>query len=130
MHFWYFFWSISRCYLHTYKRAGEVTKQVDVRFDSPLGYEDIPLIYSDDNDSVGLGTGASVDIEVSNVTGVANFEVNRFGYAYGSDDVLTVAIGGTVGIPTFATKTTNALVPVVSGGRYPHTFVVLQIVLL
>jgi len=110
-------------YLHFYKRAGEVTKQVDVRFDSPLGYEDIPLIYSDDNDLVGLGTGASVDIEVSNVTGVANFEVNRFGYAYGSDDVLTVAIGGTVGIPTFATKTTNALVPVVSGGRYPHTFV-------
>ena len=59
----------------------------------------------------------------ANVTGVSNFEINRFGYAYGSDDVLTVAIGGTGGIPTFATKTTNSLVPIVSGGRYPHTFV-------
>jgi len=88
-------------YPHFYKRAGEVTQDIKVRVDSPLGYEDIPLIYSEDNAATGLGTGASVDIEVGNSSSVINFEINRFGYAYGSDDILTVAIGGTVGIPTF-----------------------------
>ena len=109
-------------YPHFYKRAGEVTQDVIVRFDSPLGYENIPLIYSE-NSKIGFGTGATVDVEVSNVSGVADFEITDFGYNYGTDDILTVAIGGTVGIPTFKTKTSNAVLPVVSGGRYPHTFV-------
>ena len=109
-------------YPHFYKRAGEVTQDIKVRFDSPLGYENIPLLYSDDS-KVGFGTGATADLRVSNVSGVADFEITDFGYNYGTDDILTVAIGGTVGIPTFATKTTNSVKPVVSGGRYPHTFV-------
>lgn len=109
-------------YPHFYKRSGEVTQDVGVRFDAPLSYENIPLIYSDDS-KAGLGTGATVDIEVSNVTGVADFELRNYGYAYGTSDILTVGIGGTVGIPTFKTKTHNSVTPVVAGGRYPHTFV-------
>ena len=49
--------------------------------------------------------------------------MNNFGYGYKTGEKLTVAIGGTTGIPTFTTKTSNAILPVVAGGDYPHTYV-------
>jgi len=74
-----------------------------VRFDSPLSYTNIPLIYS--NDSVqGIGTKASVDIFVSRDTTIGEFKFNNNGYGYGQGEVLTVSIGGTTGIPTDTSK--------------------------
>ena len=108
-------------YTHTYKRCGEVRQPLDVVFDSPLRYHDVPLIYADG--IAGLGTGASVDLVPSADSTILSFEMNNFGYGYKTGEKLTVAIGGTTGIPTFTTKTSNAILPVVAGGDYPHTFV-------
>lgn len=108
-------------YTHSYKRCGEVRVPLDVLIDPPLPLDNIDLIYSQDN--VGFGTGATVDLVPSFDSTILNFEVNKFGYGYGSGEKLTVAIGGTVGVQTFATKTSNAILPVVAGGDYPHTYV-------
>jgi len=70
-----------------------------VIFDSPLSYSNIPLIYSSTS-PIGLGSGAKVDIIVGQGSSVVNFEIVNTGYSYGQGDILTVAIGGTVGIPT------------------------------
>lgn len=74
-----------------------------IRFDFPLSYANIPLIYS--NDSVqGIGTKASLDIFVSRDTTIGEFKFNNNGYAYGQGEILTVAIGGSTGIPTDTSK--------------------------
>lgn len=85
-------------YTHFYKRCGKVTKPLDVIFDNPLNYYNIPLIYK--QGVVGFGTGATVDLVPSQDSTILNFEINNFGYGYGSGETLTVAIGGTTGIPT------------------------------
>ena len=108
-------------YTHAYKRCGEVRVPLDVVIDQPLPYFNVPLIYAEGN--TGFGTGATVDLAPSLDSTMLNFEVNNFGYGYGSGEKLTVAIGGTTGIQTFAAKTSNAILPVVAGGDYPHTFV-------
>jgi hypothetical protein len=76
-----------------------------VIFDSPLSYSNIPLIYSSSSPSGGIGTEAVVDIVVGQGSSVIDFVIKNTGYAYGQGDILTVAIGGTVGIPTDTTKT-------------------------
>ena len=70
-----------------------------VVFDNPLPYSNIPLVYSQSS-STGFGTGAKVDIVVGNGSSVINFDIKNFGYGYGQGEVLTVDIGGIVGIPT------------------------------
>jgi hypothetical protein len=90
-------------YTHFYKRCGKVTKPVDVVFDSPLNYYNIPLIYK--SGVVGFGTGATVDLVPSQDSTILNFEINNFGYGYGAGETLTVAIGGTIGIPTTGIST-------------------------
>jgi hypothetical protein len=70
-----------------------------VIFDSPLSYSNLPLIYS--SSSVpGIGTGAKVNIVVGQGSSVIDFEITNLGYGYGQGDILTIGIGGTVGIPT------------------------------
>ena len=108
-------------YTHFYKRCGEVRQNLDVVIDSPLNYFNVPLIYTDG--SVGVGTEATVDLVPSLDSTIDSFEINNFGYGYQPGERLTVAIGGTIGIPTFTTKTSNAILPVVAGGDYPHTYV-------
>jgi len=103
-------------YTHAYKRCGTVTRPLDVVFDAPLTYYNVPLVYHPDD--VGFGTGATVDLVPSKDSTILNFEINNFGYGYGSGERLTVAIGGTVGIPTFATLTSNAVTPVFDGANY------------
>jgi hypothetical protein len=76
-----------------------------VIFDSPLSYSNIPLIYSSSSPLGGIGTEAVVDIVVGQGSSVIDFVIKNTGYAYGQGDILTVAIGGTVGIPTDTTKT-------------------------
>jgi hypothetical protein len=69
-----------------------------VIFDSPLSYSNIPLVYS--SSSSGLGTSAYADIVVGQGSSVISFEIKNSGYGYGQGEILTVSIGGTVGIPT------------------------------
>lgn len=90
-------------YTHFYKRCGNVTKPVDVIFDNPLNYHNIPLIYK--SGTVGFGTGATVDLVPSQDSTILTFEMNDFGYGYGSGEVLTVSVGGTTGIPTTGIST-------------------------
>ena len=73
--------------------------------DKPLPYGDIPLIYT--SDASGSGREGTVDITVGQGSSVIEFELNDFGYGYGSGDTLTVEIGGTSGIPTDTTITYN-----------------------
>ena len=108
-------------YQHFYKRCGEVRQNLPVVFDAPLGYYNIPLLYKEG--TVGFGTGATVDLVPSVDSTILTFEINNFGYGYRATDELIVGLGGTTGIPTFATKTSNAILPVVAGGDYPHTYV-------
>ena len=85
-------------YTHFYKRCGNVEIPLKVIFDDPLSYYNIPLVYSSSN--TGFGTGATVDIVVGQGSSVVNFEISNFGYGYGTGEILTFGIGGTVGIPT------------------------------
>jgi hypothetical protein len=69
-----------------------------VVFDDPLSYSNIPLIYS--SGSSGVGTQARIDIVVGQGSSVIDFEITNIGYGYGEDEVLTIPVGGTTGIPT------------------------------
>ena len=73
-------------------------------FDAPLGYSNIPLVYSKDSVQ-GIGTGAKVDIIMSNNSSVFEFNITNNGYSYKEGEILTVDIGGISGIPTDVTKT-------------------------
>lgn len=70
-----------------------------VVFDAPLSYSDIPLVYSSSS-TAGLGTGAKVNIVVGQGSSVIDFEITNLGYGYGQGEILTIGVGGTVGIPT------------------------------
>ncbi len=70
-----------------------------VVFDSPLSYNNIPLIYSSQS-TVGSGTEASIDVVVGQGSSVISFEIKNLGYGYKPGEILTVSIGGTSGIQT------------------------------
>lgn len=74
------------------------TNPPKVYFDPPLTYNNLPLIYS--SSPSGVGTGAKIDIVVGQGSSVIDFTLSNFGYGYKKGEVLTVSIGGTVGIPT------------------------------
>ena len=67
-----------------------------VIFDLPFSYSNIPLVYS----SSGFGTGARANVVVGQGSSIIDFEITNIGYGYRPGDVLTLGIGGTVGIPT------------------------------
>lgn len=69
-----------------------------VIIDDPYSYSNLPLIYS--STSSGIGTGALIDLQVGQGSTTASFNIKNYGYAYNVGDVLTVAVGGTTGIPT------------------------------
>ena len=74
------------------------TTPLYVVIDEPLTYYDVPLIYS--SASVpGVGTEGTVDIVVGQGSSVIDFKINKPGYDYGQGELLTVAVGGTTGIP-------------------------------
>ena len=75
-----------------------------VVIDDPLSYSNLPLVYSSSSVS-GLGSQATVDVVVGQGSSVIDFEIRNLGYGYGQGEILTVSIGGTVGIPTDPTKT-------------------------
>jgi hypothetical protein len=76
-----------------------------VLFDEPVGYNNLPLIYT--ASSSGDGIGAVVDIVVGQGSSVTDFEIKNLGYGYNVGEVLTVAIGGSVGIPTSSNANFN-----------------------
>ena len=69
-----------------------------VIFDSPLSYSNIPLVYS--STSSGIGTQARINIVVGQGSSVIDFEITNTGYGYGEGQVLTLPVGGSIGIPT------------------------------
>jgi hypothetical protein len=75
------------------------TNPPEVIIDDPLSYSDIPLVYSTSSVS-GNGVNATVSIVVGQGSSVIDFEIANLGYGYGQEQILTVAIGGTIGIPT------------------------------
>jgi hypothetical protein len=75
------------------------TNPPEVIIDAPLSYSDIPLIYSTSSVS-GNGVNATASIVVGQGSSVIDFEITNLGYGYGQEQILTVAIGGTTGIPT------------------------------
>ena len=82
---------------HFYARSGKVSRPLDVVFDFPLSYEDMPLVYA--NGQSGFGTAGRVDVQVGQGSSVIDFEITNTGYGYGVGDILTVPTGGTTGIP-------------------------------
>ena len=72
----------------------------EVVFDSPVGYSNIPLIYSSLSGSSGIGTGAKIKINIGEGGEVIDFDIQNSGYGYKKSDVLTVPVGGLDGIPT------------------------------
>ena len=70
------------------------TNPPTVKFDSPLPYANIPLLSS------GIGTGAKINLTVGIASSVIDVEMIQRGFGYRKGDVLTLATGGTVGIPT------------------------------
>tara|TARA_Y100000592_G_scaffold67453_1_gene104793 strand:- start:1473 stop:14264 length:12792 start_codon:yes stop_codon:yes gene_type:complete len=83
---------------HFYARCGTVAKPLDIIFDSPLSYTNLPLDYV--SGTTGLGTDATIDVVVGQGSSVISFEINNTGYGYGNGERLTVSVGGTTGIPT------------------------------
>jgi hypothetical protein len=80
------------------------TNPPEVVIDAPLSYTNLSLVYSGVT-TAGVGTDAKVDIVVGQGSSVIDFTITQTGFNYGNDEILTVAIGGTVGIPTDTTKT-------------------------
>ena len=76
-----------------------------VVIDSPLAYTNLPLDYI--SGTTGFGTAATVDVVVGQGSSVINFELNNTGYGYDNEERLTVSVGGTTGIPTTSSFTSN-----------------------
>ena len=89
---------------HFYARGGKVDKKVDVKFDDPLSYSNLPLVYSSESVQ-GIGTYATIDIVVGQGSSVIDFEIRNTGYGFGQGEILTVNMGGSAGIPTNPNKT-------------------------
>ena len=70
-----------------------------VVFDQPLSYSNVPVIYSSQSSS-SVGREATVDIVVGQGSSIIDFKIVNQGYGYRNSDILTVAVGGTTGIPT------------------------------
>ena len=84
---------------HFYARGGKVDKPFEVLIDEPLSYSSIPLIYSSSS-VTGVGTSGTADIVVGQGSSVISFVIRDEGYGYGVNEILTVPIGGPLGIPT------------------------------
>ena len=74
------------------------TNPPSVVIDEPLAYTNMPLFYT--STSSGVGSEARANIVVGQGSSVIDFEIINEGYGYGEDQVLTIGVGGTVGIPT------------------------------
>jgi len=99
--------------------------------DSPLNYENIPMVYSPSNS--GVGTEATVDIQVGYGNSIIEFNLSNSGYGYSIGDRITFNIGGNTGIPTDPSISFRPFELIVSevfndkfNSWYPGQFVVLD----
>ena len=90
------------------------TNQPFVVFDDPLSYSNMRLLYSSSSPA-GVGTEATVDVVVGNGSSVIDFEIQNTGYGYRENAILTVAIGGTTGIPTTSSYSGNEFQVTIDG---------------
>ena len=74
------------------------TNPPSVVIDEPLSYDNMPLFYT--SSSSGVGSEATANIVVGQGSSVIDFQIVKEGYGYGDSGVLTVGVGGSVGIPT------------------------------
>jgi len=71
-----------------------------VVIDEPLSYDNMRLFYT--SSSSGVGSEATANIVVGQGSSVIDFQIIKEGFGYGDSAVLTVGVGGSVGIPTTA----------------------------
>ena len=107
------------------------TNPPKIIIDSPLNYENIPLVYNSSN--TGIGTEATVDLVVGYGNNILEFNISNSGYAYSVGNILTVNIGGSTGIPTISTASFSPFKITVNevffdqfNAWYPGQFVVLD----
>lgn len=70
-----------------------------VVFDSPLSYSNIDLEYSSTSIGKTTGVNAKIDIVVGQGSSVIDFNLTNIGNGYEINNILTVSVGGTTGIP-------------------------------
>jgi hypothetical protein len=70
-----------------------------VVFDSPLSYSNIELEYAPTSIGRTTGVKARVDVVVGQGSSVIDFNFTNIGHGYEINNVLTVSVGGTTGIP-------------------------------
>jgi len=68
-------------------------------FDAPLSYSNIDLEYASTSIGKTTGQNAKVDIVVGQGSSVIDFEFTNVGHGYEINNILTVSVGGTTGIP-------------------------------
>jgi len=71
----------------------------EVVFDDPLSYSNIDLEYSTTSIGKTTGQNARVNVVVGQGSSVIDFEIIDPGFGYEINNILTVAVGGTTGIP-------------------------------
>jgi hypothetical protein len=84
---------------YSYSSGGKVEKYFTVDFDDPLPYDNLPTSYSTTSIGDTGGRAAKVSIVVGQGSSVIDFNVTNVGYGYAINNVITVSVGGTDGIP-------------------------------
>lgn len=72
-----------------------------IKFEEPLEYSNIPLVYSSSSIGKNIGTGAVIDISVGYGKSVTRFELKNYGFGYDKGEILTVqsTLDSLYGIP-------------------------------
>tara|TARA_B100001094_G_scaffold231341_1_gene226124 strand:+ start:10610 stop:23908 length:13299 start_codon:yes stop_codon:yes gene_type:complete len=84
---------------HFYARGGKVAKYLTVDFDDPLPYDNLATTYSTTSIGDTGGRFAKISVVVGEGSSVTDFDIKNVGYGYEINNVLTVSVGGTDGIP-------------------------------
>lgn len=84
---------------YSYSSGGKVEKYFTVDFDDPLPYDNLATTYSTTSIGDTGGRAAKVSVVVGEGSSVTDFEIKNVGYGYEINNVLTVSVGGTDGIP-------------------------------
>ena len=80
--------------------AYTTTNPPTISIDFPIGYSDIPLVYSQDYpNNTGVGTGLVVNLVVGAGSTVIDFNIINYGFGYKQGDVLTISRTGIGSIP-------------------------------
>jgi hypothetical protein len=84
---------------YSYSSGGKVEKYFTVDFDDPLPYDNLATSYSTTSVGDTGGRAAKVSVVVGQGSSVIDFDIKNVGYGYAINNVITVSVGGTDGIP-------------------------------